>query len=152
MPRQYNQGLFRPKNPYKYKGDVNNIVYRSSWEKRFLTWCDENPSIVEYSSEETIVPYICETDSRMHRYFIDAWVKVKDKDGKLSEFIVEIKPWAQTQPPKYPGKQTKRYLEEVETFVKNQSKWAAAKKYAAQRGWQFIILTEKELFQNGKPK
>lgn len=146
MARAYKQGFFKPLNPQKYSGDVNNIVYRSSWELRFLQWCDLNPSVVAYHSEETVVPYLCQTDNRMHRYFLDATVKIKDINGNLSVFLVEIKPWVQTQPPKFPGKQTKRYLTEVETFVKNQSKWKAAEKFADERNMKFLILTEKDLF------
>lgn len=146
MAREYKQGFFKPLNPGKYSGDVNNIVYRSSWELRFLQWCDLNPSVIAYHSEETIVPYLCQTDNRIHRYFLDATVKIKDANGNINVFLVEIKPWVQTQPPKFPGKQTKRYLTEVETFVKNQSKWKAAEKFAQERNMKFLILTEKDLF------
>lgn len=134
-----------PKHPEKYHGDVNNIVVRSSWERRVLDWCDNNANVVAYMSEETVIPYLCETDNRIHRYFIDLTIKVKDQQGNIKTYIVEIKPEVQTLPPKYPGKQTKRYLEEVETFVKNQSKWKAAKKFAEERNIEFIILTERHL-------
>lgn len=146
MTRKYKQGLFIPKNPQKYAGDVNHIIYRSSWEYRTFQWADLNQSVIQWSSEETIIPYICQTDERMHRYFVDMKIRIKGQDGKVKDYVVEIKPFAQTQPPKFPGRQTKRYLEEVETFVKNQSKWAAAKQYAKDRNMEFVILTEKELF------
>lgn len=145
MPRTYNQGKWFPKNPEKYVGDVNNIFYRSSWEKRFLNWCDMNPSVVAYSSEETVVPYICGTDNKPHRYFVDITMKIKDQNGNIKTYLVEIKPYAQTQPPKFKGRKTPRYLAEVETYIKNQSKWKAAKEYAKQRGAEFTIITEKEL-------
>lgn len=145
MPTNYKQGKWFPKNPFKYKGDVNNIIYRSSWEKRFLIWCDLNPSVVEYASEEIVIPYLCETDGQWHRYFVDAYIKIKDKDGNIKTFLVEIKPYKETLPPKFPGKQTKRYLTEVQTFIKNQSKWKAASRFAKQRDAEFVILTEKEL-------
>lgn len=146
MARNYTQGVYKPQNPNKYVGDVANIIYRSSWELRFFQWCDVNDSVLAWQSEETIIPYLCETDNKMHRYFLDVKLKIKDRNGKIGIFLVEIKPYAQTIPPKYPGKQTKRYLQEVETFVKNQSKWKAAKAYAEQRNMKFLVLTEKELF------
>ena len=145
MSRKYIQGKFKPRNPHKYRGDLNNIIARSSWEMRFLNWCDLNDSIVEYASEEVVIPYLCETDGRWHRYFVDAYVKIRDTNNKITTYLVEIKPYIQTLPPKYPGKQTARYLIEAETFIKNQSKWKAAKKYAEDRGAKFIIITEKEL-------
>lgn len=146
MTRKYKQGLFIPANPQKYAGDVSNIIYRSSWEFRTFQWADLNQSVVQWSSEETIIPYVCQTDNRMHRYFVDMKLRIRGQDGAVKEYVVEIKPHAQTLPPKFPGRQTKRYLEEVETFVKNQSKWAAAKIYAKDRNMEFVILTEKEIF------
>ena len=133
-------------NPKKYAGDISNIVYRSSWELRTFQWADLNQSVIQWSSEETVIPYVCQTDNRLHRYFVDMKIKIKGIDGTIKDYVVEIKPYAQTMPPKFPGKQTKRYLEEVETFIKNQSKWKAAKEYAKERNMQFVILTEKELF------
>ena len=134
-----------PKHPEKYAGDVNNIIYRSSWELRFLNWCDQNTAVIMYASEETVVPYICATDNRPHRYFIDITMKVRGADGSIRNYLVEIKPHAQTQPPKFKGKQTKRYITEVETYAKNQSKWKAAKEYARQHNAEFIIISEREL-------
>ena len=81
----------------------------------------------------------------MHRYFVDAYIKVKDINGNIESFLVEIKPFNQTQPPKFPGRQTQKYLTEVETFIKNQSKWKAADRYAKDRGAKFVVITEKEL-------
>ena len=145
--RKAHTGIFKPLNPQKYRGDVNNIVYRSSWEKRAFEWADLNPSVLEWASEEIVIPYLCETDNRIHRYFVDLYIKVKTVDGGSSKFIVEIKPYAQTQVPQPPksGRQNKRYIEEMMAYVKNQSKWKAANEFAKKTGIQFKILTEREL-------
>lgn len=135
-----------PMFPTKYRGDVNNIIIRSSWERRFFDWCDMNTNVIAYASEEVVIPYICGTDNRHHSYYIDAWIRLRGADGTTRDYLVEIKPYAQTIPPKFPGKQTKRYVEAVETYVKNQSKWEAAKRYARDRNMQFVVLTEKEIF------
>jgi len=134
-----------PKHPEKYAGDVNNIITRSSWERRFFAWADTNPSVVSYSSEEIVIPYLCETDNKYHRYFVDALVKIKDKNNIVSSYLVEIKPSNQVAAPVYPGKNTRSYINKVGTYIKNCCKWKAAKKYAAERNMQFIILTEQEL-------
>lgn len=136
---------FIPTNPQKYAGDVTNIIMRSSWETRFAIWCDKNPSIVRWSSEETVVPYVCPTDNKLHRYFIDFKIKIKQKDGVEKVYLIEIKPAKQTNPPVYPGRKTQRYLTESFTFIKNQAKWHAASEYAKDRGWEFKIITEHEL-------
>lgn len=141
---KYHQSIYVPRNPEKYIGNVNNIVMRSGWERRFAIWCDTNPSVLRWSSEETIVPYVCPTDYRTHRYFIDFFIMVKDAQGNMRKYLVEIKPFEQTQPPK--NKRNKqRLVEEAMTFAKNTAKWKAAKKYASDRGWDFIIITEYEL-------
>jgi hypothetical protein len=141
----FHKRKYKPLYPGKYEGDHTNIIMRSSWETRFASWCDKNPSVIKWCSEETIVPYRCPTDNRLHRYFIDFKIKVKTKDDQIKTYLVEVKPAAQTQPPEYPGRQTKRYLTESFTFIKNQAKWKAATEYCKDRGYEFVIITEKEL-------
>ena len=75
MTRQYKQGLFYPKNTEKYKGDFSNIVYRSSWELKFMHWADESKNVLEWSSEELVIPYLSPLDNKMHRYFVDFKIK-----------------------------------------------------------------------------
>jgi hypothetical protein len=139
------KGIFKPKNPKKYKGDVNNIVFRSSYEIRAMRFFDENDDVLEWSSEETVVPYISPIDSRKHRYFPDFLIKIKQKDGTIKTLMVEVKPKAQTQEPKVQSKKTRKYINEVTTWGVNQSKWKYAREYCADRQWDFIILTEEHL-------
>ena len=131
-------GRYRVKNPTKYKGDHTNVVYRSLWEKHAFKWCDDNPSVVEWSSEEVVIQYLYEVDKRWHRYFVD--LKLKMENGKT--YLIEIKPDAQTRPPTG-QRRTKRYITESLTYVKNMNKWKAASEYAKDRGWNFVIWTEK---------
>lgn len=141
----FHKRKFTPLNPHKYTGDHSNIIMRSSWETKFAIWCDTNSSVIKWSSEETIVPYRCPTDNRFHRYFVDFKIQIRSRDGQNKTYLVEVKPAGQTQPPAYPGRRTKRYLTEALTFMKNQAKWEAATQYCADRGWEFKIITEREL-------
>jgi hypothetical protein len=141
----FHKRKFTPIFPEKYTGDPTNIIMRSSWETMFASWCDKNPSIIKWSSEETIIPYRCPTDNNIHRYFVDFKIQVKSKDSTLKTYLVEVKPQKQTVAPVYPGKQTQRYLTESLTFMKNKAKWAAAVEFAKDRGWEFKIITEHEL-------
>ena len=141
----FHKRLYKPLFPEKYAGDPTNVVMRSSWETRFASWCDKNPAVVKWSSEETIVPYRCPTDNRIHRYFVDFKIQIKNKDGILKTYLIEVKPAKQTQPPVYPGRNTQRYITESMTFIKNQAKWKAAVEYAKDRGYDFKIITEHEL-------
>ena len=92
-------GLYKPLNPRKYRGNPTNIVYRSLWEKKYMKYCDSTPSILEWGSEEIAIPYRSPIDRRVHRYYPDFYIKVREKSGKISKYIVEIKPKKQTKPP-----------------------------------------------------
>jgi hypothetical protein len=139
------QGIFRPKNPKKYIGDSNNIVYRSSWECRVMNWFDQNEDIISWASEELIVPYKSPIDNRFHRYFPDFIVKVKTRDGTMKTLMIEVKPKKQTVPPEPRKRITKQYVTEVTTYGVNQAKWKAAQEYCLDRGWEFKIMTEEHL-------
>lgn len=142
---KYYQGKYTPKQPGKYEGDPTQVIYRSSWELKFFNWCDNNPSVIKWSSEEVIIPYICPTDNKPHRYFIDAKIQVKTTQGDIKTYLVEIKPSKQTKPPIAGKRKTKQYIQEVMTWGKNDAKWKYARDYCAKRGWEFVILTEVEL-------
>ena len=141
----YHKRKFTPMFVEKYTGDLTNIIMRSSWETMFANWCDKNPSVIKWKSEETIVPYRCPTDGKLHRYFVDFQVQIRDKNGRVKTYLIEVKPAKQTRPPEYPGRRTRRYIEESMTFIKNQAKWQAANEWAKDRGWEFKIITEHEL-------
>jgi len=111
-----------------------------------MGWLDSHPGLLQWGSEELIIPYRSPIDGRIHRYFPDFTVKKKAPDGKIETVVVEIKPKAQTAPPKVQsGKPNKRYINEVATWGINSSKWEAATNYCKDRGWKFEILTEIEL-------
>lgn len=138
-------GKYRVKNPHKYAGDHTKVVYRSLWEKYCFRWCDNNPQVRNWSSEEVVIPYRYDIDKKLHRYFMD--LKIVYESGKV--VLVEIKPDKETRPPKVPQRKTKRYITEGLTYVKNQNKWNAAQDYALDRGWHFEIWTEKTLDSMG---
>jgi hypothetical protein len=138
------KGWFRPKNPKKYKGDATNVVYRSNWELRVMKHFDEDPNVLWWASEELVIPYRSPVDQRMHRYFPDFIVYVKQKTGKEKTIVIEIKPERQTKKP-IQKRQTKRFLEEAATYAINQEKWRAADIFCQKEGWDFMVLTEKDL-------
>lgn len=139
------KGYFKPKNPKKYQGDPTNIIYRSRWELVFMSYLDSNPGVIEWASEELFIPYKSPIDGKIHRYFPDFWIKKTNRSGKQDVIVVEIKPLRQTKPPEKQNKITKGYLYEVQEWGKNSCKWKAAKEYCEDRGWNFEIITEKEL-------
>tara|TARA_R100000908_G_scaffold47921_1_gene23743 strand:+ start:497 stop:952 length:456 start_codon:yes stop_codon:yes gene_type:complete len=145
MYKETYKGRYRVANPKKYKGDIKEVVYRSSWELKFMRWCDYNSNVLEWGSETTIIPYKSPVDSKIHRYFVDFYIKVRNKDGKASKYLIEIKPERFTKPPPIPKRKTKRFINEVFTYGTNQAKWKYANEYCLDRGWEFLVLTEKDL-------
>lgn len=143
------KGVFRARNPNKYKGNPSNIIYRSRWELKLMMKLDEHPDVLEWSSEEIVIPYRSPIDGRIHRYFPDFFVKQKNRDGVVECLIIEVKPYAQTQQPLLMEtknrKPTKRYINEVMTWGINSAKWKAAQEFCKDRQWKFVIMTEKEL-------
>ena len=146
-------GKFKPMNPDKYVGDPTSIVWRSLWELQVMREFDRNPNVIRWASEETVIPYISPLDGRRHRYFPDFWAEVITPAGTTKRMLVEVKPYAQTVQPKPPpavaktGKvrRNSRFMKELQTYAVNQAKWNAAQMFCEQRGWDFEIITEKEL-------
>ena len=140
------KGKFRPNHPEKYRGDAGNIIYRSSWEWKFMDWCDKNPSIVSWCSEEVRVRYYDPVQKKTRTYYPDFYVKVKRHDGIIMEELVEVKPAKQVKgPPVNPKRKTRGWLNEVYTYATNQAKWKAAAEWCENRGMNFRVITEKEL-------
>lgn len=145
------KGRYFPRNPSKYIGNPHNIIFRSAWERTFMEYCDRREDILQWGSEELIVPYFFSGDGKWHRYYPDFVVNVKTKAGTKQTWLVEIKPSAQVRHPATKTfKNARQQLRETLTYAKNQAKWAAANTFCDNKGWKFVILTEKELYPNGK--
>jgi hypothetical protein len=142
------KGKYSPANPLKYLGDPTNIIYRSLWERRLMVEFDTNQDILQWGSEEIIIPYKSPIDGRWHRYFPDFVIKMRDRGGSIKVKMIEVKPLIQTKPPapnEAGKKPSRKYLTEVARYGINSAKWKAAREFCADRGWEFVIITEKEL-------
>jgi hypothetical protein len=138
-------GKFVPKNTNKYLGDPTNIWYRSLWERRVMVHLDDNTSVVGWSNEELIIPYLSPVDNRWHRYFPDFFVKVQNKRGLIESMVLEVKPKKQSAPPQIRSRITKSYINEVVIWGVNEAKWKAAEEFCMDRGWKFKVITEEHL-------
>jgi TnsA endonuclease N terminal len=145
------QGYFKPANPEKYIGDVSQIIFRSSWEFKFLKWCDSSPTILAYASEPIGIPYYSPLDQRGHVYYVDFYIITKDNQGNEQKFLIEVKPDKYTKPPVAPkrmtDKQTASYVYAAKQYIVNKAKFEAAKEFAQVRGLKFGIITENFLFK-----
>ena len=156
--KTYSQGTYIPRHPQKYKG-AWPIVYRSSWELKVMRYFDDNPNVVEWNSESIIIGYhkpikfnkdkVVQT--KPARYYPDFFAIIRDDQGKLTKYLIEVKPYQQSQPPvRRRGKRKQTLLRELVTYSVNQSKWEAAIAYCKKRGWEWKVLTEVEIFNKKK--
>lgn len=134
------KGKFIPRNPIKYLGDLKSIVYRSSYELKFMNWCDLNESVKGWASEEVAIPYRNPLDNKVHKYMVDFYIQVDKK-----KYLVEVKPERFTKPPATQKRKTKKYLQEVAQYGVNEAKWKSAKDFCKKQNMEFMIITEKEL-------
>ncbi len=143
--KKYRQGVYKPINRKKYDGG-KDPVYRSSWELKFFKWADSNSRVLKWGSESIIVPYVSPLDKRVHRYFVDNYIVFLNRDNKPKKYLIEIKPSGSVaRPTTTKAKKKTTLIYEQRTWVVNQAKWEAAKRWADQKGYEFLILTEKEL-------
>lgn len=146
------QGYFKPSNLSKYIGDPTKIIFRSSWEFKFLSWCDHSPTVIKYSSEPVGIPYTSPLDKRGHIYYIDFYVVTKNSLGEEHAWLIEVKPDKYTKPPTTPkrmtDKQTANYIYAAKHYIVNLAKFEAAKEFALMRGLKFGIITENFLFKS----
>ena len=136
---------YKPLNPKKYQGNPNNIICRSSWERKFCMWADRKDNVVSWASEEINIPYISPKDNRVHKYYPDFLIKVKESNNRIKTYVVEVKPKKQTIPPKKRSRITKSYIYECQTYAVNQAKWKAASEFCKDNRIEFKIITEDEL-------
>ena len=136
---------YKPVNPKKYQGNPNNIICRSSWERKFCQWADKKENVISWASEEINIPYVSPKDNRIHKYYPDFLIKVKESSNRIKTYVVKVKPKKQTLPPKKRKNITKSYIYECQTYAVNQAKWAAASEFCKDNRIEFKIVTEDEL-------
>lgn len=139
------KGRYVPKHPEKYVGDVSSIWYRSGLERTFMVWCDTNVNVKKWNSEEIIVPYLSPVDNKAHRYFVDFIIQIQNKKGELKTYLVEIKPFKFTKAPSMRKRKTKGLIQEAIQWQVNQAKWDAAKQFCKGKGWEFMVITERDI-------
>ena len=124
--RSHFKGRYRPRNPQKYDGNLSSIIYRSGWERLFMMYCDKQPNILKWSSEEISIPY--EFEGKRRSYYPDFLIEMIDSTGETVRRLIEIKPKYQ------------------KSWKQNKAKWSSAREYCDVAGLEFLVLTEDELF------
>lgn len=140
------QGTFTPKNPQKYVGK-HTPRYRSGWELTFMNFCDNNKSVLYWASEAIAIPYRNPLTGKPSQYIPDFFVIYQNKHGKQIAEVVEIKPKKQSLIESKTASARDRAVVAV-----NHAKWQAAMAYCRQQGYTFRVITEDDLFHQGKRK
>ena len=138
------RGIYKPENPKKYLGNAGQIVYRSLWERKLMRYCDTNTKVIKWASEEIAIKYYNPVKKRAAKYYPDFYMEYIDSENKKKKVLIEVKPLKETKPPQY-KRRTKNVLIAEAMFSQNQAKWAAAREFCLDQGWEFKIMTEKEL-------
>lgn len=141
---RFKQGYYNPKHPEKYIGDINKIMFRSSWELNLHQFFDNNTQVMRWGSEIIAIPYIKPTDNKLHNYYPDYYVEYLKPNGILVREVIELKPLSQTKPPKTKGKS--RLYEQV-TYAINVAKWKACQVWCEQNDIGWRIVTEQSIFK-----
>ncbi len=144
----HSKGCFTPRNPKKYVGNLNKITFRSSWEKDFMVFLDNNTEVKRWGSEIVSIPYVKPTTGRVHKYYPDFYVEYTNRrTGKLVQDLIEVKPEKQIKKPTTRGKSKKTQLYEALTWSINMAKWKSAKLFCDKYGFNWKVLSEKDIFR-----
>lgn len=145
----YKQGYYKVVNENKYIGELNKVIYRSSLELKFMVFCDRTSNVIKWSSEPFSIPYYNILDEKVHQYYLDFWVVLRE-DNIDNKYLIEIKPKSQTITPVFESKyktpkQLSNYIYNKKNFIINSCKWKSAIDFCNKNNMKFKILTEKDL-------
>jgi hypothetical protein len=140
---KFAQGYYEVKNPEKYIGK-GRPKYRSGWEMTFFMFCDNNDKVLNWASESIQIPYRNPITGKQTIYIPDVFIVYQNRTGQPTAELIEIKPSKQT------SLQEARSARDKAAAVVNQAKWAAAQAYSKRVGITFRVITEKDIFTNGR--
>lgn len=142
---KYSQGKYVVKNPEKYIGK-GQPTYRSSWEMTFMSFCDNNPAVLQWASEAIHVNYRNPFTGKNTIYVPDFLVIYIDKNGHRHGEVIEVKPTKET------SLQEAKSMRDKAAVALNMYKWEAARKFCAAQGLTFRVVTEKDIYHQGKKR
>jgi|TARA_B100001094_G_C18160627_1_gene789097 hypothetical protein len=148
MPRRrkYAQGIYTVKNQHKYVGK-GKPTYRSGWELTFMIFCDTNDKIIKWASESIVIPYMHPFKGKRTNYIPDFFIVYQDKYGRTNAELIEIKPKAES----IITEKVKNARQQAVIAI-NHAKWHSAKAFCKAQGIKFRVVTEDDLFYNGRGK
>lgn len=144
MAAKFANGFYQITNPDKYVGKVPH--FRSSWEHTFMRFCDENPAVLQWASEAIHIPYRNPFTNKNTIYVPDFMIMYVNKNGEKFGELIEIKPSTQTT------LESARSPRDQAAAVLNMHKWQAAQAWCGQNGLRFRVVTENDIFHQGRAR
>jgi hypothetical protein len=151
MKNRFQQGYYKPKNPNKFVGDITKLIYKSSYERKYMIYCDMDPNTLRWGYEAHRIPYYNPVDKKVHTYIVDFWTEEKNEENKVIKYLIEVKPDKRLYQPvlnekRKTAKSINYHNEEKFEYIKNFSKWKYAAAYAKKNGMEFRVVTEKSKY------
>ena len=163
--KKYDQGNYVPKNKDKVLklNTQGGVYYRSSWEKKIMTWLDLNEKIVKWGAECLRIPYqmthMVNGDMKVkeHSYFPDFYYELRLENNTTRYVVAEVKPKADYNDAimfsegrfTVPENTTLKKLQSLEykfkMAQKNAEKWETMIRWCENKGYNFIVITEDTL-------
>lgn len=136
---RFKQGFYKPKNPLKYIG-TGGPIYRSGIELKFFKFCDDNPNVLKWSSENISIPYFDKTTNKWRRYYVDNYVEIVE-GNVIKKYLIELKDIKETRKPEpKKGKRKTTILYEQNTYQTNMCKWSFANTFCKEHNMEFMLL------------
>jgi len=137
------QGFYDVVNAQKYVGK-KTPRYRSGWEFSFMRFCDLNDHVLQWASESIHIPYRNPLTGKQTIYVPDFLIMYRNKDNTVRAEVVEIKPKKQSVV------ESKQSARDRAAVAVNYAKWDAATKWCRSQGLTFRVITEDDMFRNGR--
>jgi len=145
MAAKFANGFYQIINSDKYVGK-KVPHFRSSWEHTFMRFCDENPAVLQWASEAVHIPYRNPFTNKNTIYVPDFMIMYVNKSGEKFGELIEIKPSTQTT------LESARSPRDQAAAVLNMHKWQAAQAWCSQNGLRFRVVTENDIFHQGRAR
>jgi hypothetical protein len=139
----FRQGFYEVKNSQKYVGN-GKPKYRSGWEMTFMMFLDSNDNVINWASEPVRIPYRNPLTGKMTMYVPDFIVTYRGPKETVRAELIEIKPKKQSLV------ESKMKDRDKAIVAINYAKWHAATLWAKQNGLTFRVITEDQIFHQGK--
>jgi hypothetical protein len=137
------QGNYVIINREKYAGN-GTPRYRSGWELSFMKFCDTNDHVLQWASESIAIPYRHPITGKMTQYIPDFLITYRNRDNTVRAELIEIKPKSQSVI------ESKMNSRDRAVVAINYAKWDAATRWARKNGLTFRVITESDMFHNGR--